>query len=57
MMGVFSADGSIIGTALSSLGNILMIEAKFTQEGGGTEEIRKYEIPLNQKKNIYNRLT
>jgi hypothetical protein len=47
-----------------------MIEAKFTQEGGAAEEIRKYEIPLieiekvigpsiilKSKKNTYNRIT
>lgn len=43
---VFSVDGSIIGTAVSSIGNILIIQAKFAQEGGATEEIRSYEIPL-----------
>jgi hypothetical protein len=43
---VLSVDGSIIGTAVSSIGNILIIEAKFAQEGERTEEIRSYEIPL-----------
>lgn len=43
---MFSVDGSIIGTAVSSIGNILIIQAKFVQEGGAIEEIRSYEIPL-----------
>jgi hypothetical protein len=43
---VFSVDGSIIGTAVSTIGNILIIQAKFVQEGGAIEEIRSYEIPL-----------
>jgi hypothetical protein len=50
---VFSADGSNIGAVVSSLGNILIIQAKFIQqqqEGGGEitkkEEVKKYEIPL-----------
>ena len=51
---VFSADGSNIGIVVSSLGNILIIQAKFIQqeegeEGGGVtkkEEVKKYEIPL-----------
>jgi hypothetical protein len=43
---VFSADGSNIGTVVSSFGNILIIEEKFKEEIGATQEIRKYEIPL-----------
>jgi hypothetical protein len=50
---VFSADGSNIGIVVSSLGNILIIQAKFIQqeegeEGGVTkkEQVKKYEIPL-----------
>ena len=40
---VFSADGSNIGTVVSSFGNILIIE-----EIGASQEIRKYEIPLKR---------
>jgi len=47
-----SADGCNIGTVVSSLGNILIIEEKFKEEIGGTEEIRKYEIPLIEIKKI-----
>jgi hypothetical protein len=43
---VFSADGSNIGTVVSSFGNILIIEEKFKEEIGASQEIRKYEIPL-----------
>ena len=43
---VFSADGFNIGTVVSSLGNILIIETKFKQELGTIEEIKRYEIPL-----------
>jgi hypothetical protein len=49
---VLSADGCNIGTVVSSLGNILIIEEKFKEEIGGTEEIRKYEIPLIEIKKI-----
>jgi hypothetical protein len=51
---VFSADGSNIGIVISSLGSILIIEAKFTQQQedpveadvSKKGEIKKYEIPL-----------
>ena len=43
---VFSTDGSNIGTVVSSFGNILIIEEKFKEEIGASQEIRKYEIPL-----------
>ena len=47
---VFSADGSNIGIVISSLGSILIIESKFTQQQGEEVtkkgEIKKYEIPL-----------
>jgi hypothetical protein len=49
---VLSADGCNIGTVVSSLGNILIIEEKFKEEIGATEEIRKYEIPLIEIKKI-----
>lgn len=37
---IFSADGSNIGTVVSSFGNILIIEEKF-KEIGASQEIRK----------------
>jgi hypothetical protein len=48
---VFSADGSNIGIVVSSLGNILIIQAKFIQQQEEEavtkkEEVKKYEIPL-----------
>jgi hypothetical protein len=49
---VFSSDGSIIGTAVSSLGNVLIIQVRVIQEQGASEEIRKYEIPLLEVKEV-----
>lgn len=49
---VFSADGNNIGTVVSSFGNILIIEEKFKEEIGATQEIRKYEIPLIEIKKV-----
>jgi sporulation protein YlmC with PRC-barrel domain len=49
---VFSADGSNIGTVVSSFGNILIIEEKFKEEIGASQEIRKYEIPLIEIKKV-----
>lgn len=49
---VFSADGCNIGTVVSSFGNILIIEEKFKEEIGATQEIRKYEIPLIEIKKV-----
>jgi hypothetical protein len=52
---VFSADGSIIGTAICSLGNLLIIEAKSIEEGEeeeANEKTRKYEIPLIEVKEV-----
>jgi sporulation protein YlmC with PRC-barrel domain len=49
---IFSADGSNIGTVVSSFGNILIIEEKFKEEIGATQEIRKYEIPLIEIKKV-----
>ena len=49
---VFSADGNNIGTIVSSFGNILIIEEKFKEEIGATQEIRKYEIPLIEIKKV-----
>ena len=49
---VFSADGNNIGTVVSSFGNILIIEEKFKEEIGVTQEIRKYEIPLIEIKKV-----
>ena len=48
---IFSADGSNIGTFVSSFGNILIIEEKF-KEIGATQEIRKYEISLIEIKKV-----
>ena len=39
---VFSADGSNIGIVVSSLGNILIIQAKFIQQEEGEEEEEQY---------------
>ena len=47
---VFSADGSIVGTAICSLGNLLIIEAKSIEEAN--EKKRKYEIPLIEVKEV-----
>jgi sporulation protein YlmC with PRC-barrel domain len=49
---VFSTDGSNIGTVVSSFGNILIIEEKFKEEIGASQEIRKYEIPLIEIKKV-----
>lgn len=49
---VFSADGSNIGTVVSSFGNILIIKEKFKEEIGASQEIRKYEIPLIEIKKV-----
>jgi hypothetical protein len=55
---VFSADGSNIGIVVSSLGNILIIQAKFIQQEEGEdgvtkkEEVKKYEIPLLEIENV-----
>jgi sporulation protein YlmC with PRC-barrel domain len=49
---VFSTDGSNIGTVVSSFGNILIIEEKFKEEIGASQEIRKYEIPLIEIKRV-----
>ena len=49
---VFSADDCNIGLVVSSIGNILIIEQKFKQEIGATEQIRKYEIPLIEIKKV-----
>ncbi|HEY6659150.1 MAG TPA: hypothetical protein VIZ62_11545 [Nitrososphaeraceae archaeon] len=49
---IFSADGSNIGTFVSSFGNILIIEEKFKEEIGATQEIRKYEISLIEIKKV-----
>ena len=49
---VFSADGNNIGTVVSSFGNILIIEEKFKEEIGASQEIRKYEIPLIEIKKV-----
>ena len=49
---VFLADGSNIGTVVSSFGNILIIEEKFKEEIGASQEIRKYEIPLIEIKKV-----
>ena len=49
---VFSTDGSNIGTVVSSFGNILIIEEKFKEEIGTSQEIRKYEIPLIEIKKV-----
>jgi len=49
---VFSADGNNIGTVVSYFGNILIIEEKFKEEIGASQEIRKYEIPLIEIKKV-----
>lgn len=49
---VFSVDGCNIGRVVSSFGNILIIEEKFKEEIGATQEIRKYEIPLIEIKKV-----
>jgi hypothetical protein len=50
---VFSADEWNIGTVVSSLGNILIIEEKLKQEEiEDIEKIRKYEIPLIEIKKV-----
>ena len=49
---VFSTDGRNIGTVVSSFGNILIIEEKFKEEIGASQEIRKYEIPLIEIKKV-----
>ena len=48
---VFSDDGYNIGTVISSLGNILIIEVKYESAREGVTELR-YEVPFIEIENV-----